>query len=116
QNFKWSNIGKLGINNYPDHLFVFNVNINVMFSIVIDCGPPPSVLHAEQLSPTITHYRDTKVGSSVSYKCTEGFYNVREGDSSVCDSEGIWSHPDFLCQGIFLCFFYLFDIFSLFIL
>lgn len=48
---------------------------------------------------------DTKVGSSVSYKCIEGFHNVREGDTSVCNSEGIWSLPDILCQGIFLHFF-----------
>uniref|UniRef100_A0A8C1JYQ3 Sushi domain containing 1 n=1 Tax=Cyprinus carpio TaxID=7962 RepID=A0A8C1JYQ3_CYPCA len=193
----------------------FNPNRDAAYCKVIDCGPPPSVLHAEQLSPTITHYSselqyscregfqwkggqnssvcgldgewhgpslvceeivcgeppllpltvqiwngrvtfnstvtyhckhgyypkqglnisvcaengywtkptlvceevncgippslplsvmiwrgDTKVGSSVSYKCIEGFYNVRKGDTSVCDSEGIWSHPDFLCQEV----------------
>ncbi|KTG34836.1 hypothetical protein cypCar_00015281 [Cyprinus carpio] len=66
----------------------------------VNCGIPPS------LPLSVMIWRgDTKVGSSVSYKCIEGFYNVREGDTSVCDSEGIWSHPDFLCQGIFLCFF-----------
>ncbi|XP_056110775.1 sushi domain-containing protein 1 isoform X3 [Rhinichthys klamathensis goyatoka] len=59
----------------------------------VNCGIPPS----PPLSVMIWR-GDTKVGSSVSYKCTEGFHNVREGDTSVCDSEGIWSEPDFLCQ------------------
>ncbi len=54
---------------------------------------------------------DTKVGSSVTYKCIEGFHNVREGDTSVCDSEGIWSLPDILCQGIFVRFFVTFSLF-----
>ncbi|XP_042579073.1 sushi domain-containing protein 1 isoform X1 [Cyprinus carpio] len=61
----------------------------------VNCGIPPS------LPLSVMIWRgDTKVGSSVSYKCIEGFYNVREGDTSVCDSEGIWSHPDFLCQEV----------------
>uniref|UniRef100_A0A8C1MRE3 Sushi domain-containing protein 1-like n=1 Tax=Cyprinus carpio TaxID=7962 RepID=A0A8C1MRE3_CYPCA len=59
----------------------------------VKCGVPPSL----PLSVMIWRGQ-TKVGSSVSYKCIEGFYNVRKGDTSVCDSEGIWSHPDFLCQ------------------
>uniref|UniRef100_A0A671NI59 Sushi domain-containing protein n=1 Tax=Sinocyclocheilus anshuiensis TaxID=1608454 RepID=A0A671NI59_9TELE len=66
----------------------------------VNCGVPPS------LPLSVMIWRgDTKVGSSVSYKCIEGFYNIRKGDTLVCYSEGIWSHPDFLCQGIFLCFF-----------
>uniref|UniRef100_A0A8C2DFD6 Sushi domain containing 1 n=1 Tax=Cyprinus carpio TaxID=7962 RepID=A0A8C2DFD6_CYPCA len=61
----------------------------------VNCGIPPS------LPLSVMIWRgDTEVGSSVSYKCIEGFYNVREGDTSVCDSEGIWSHPDFLCQEV----------------
>ncbi|XP_067263737.1 sushi domain-containing protein 1 isoform X2 [Chanodichthys erythropterus] len=59
----------------------------------VNCGIPPS------LPLSVMIWRgDTKVGSSVSYMCVEGFHNVREGDTSVCDSEGIWSLPDFLCQ------------------
>ncbi|XP_048044713.1 sushi domain-containing protein 1 isoform X3 [Megalobrama amblycephala] len=59
----------------------------------VNCGIPPS------LPLSVMIWRgDTKVGSSVSYMCVEGFHNVREGDASVCDSEGIWSLPDFLCQ------------------
>ncbi|XP_051750798.1 sushi domain-containing protein 1 isoform X4 [Ctenopharyngodon idella] len=59
----------------------------------VNCGIPPS------LPLSVMIWRgDTKVGSSVSYKCIEGFHNVKEGDTSVCDSEGIWSRPDFLCQ------------------
>uniref|UniRef100_A0A8C1FAV0 Sushi domain containing 1 n=1 Tax=Cyprinus carpio carpio TaxID=630221 RepID=A0A8C1FAV0_CYPCA len=61
----------------------------------VKCGVPPSL----PLSVMIWRGQ-TKVGSSVSYKCIEGFYNVRKGDTSVCDSEGIWSHPDFLCQEV----------------
>ncbi|XP_048044712.1 sushi domain-containing protein 1 isoform X2 [Megalobrama amblycephala] len=61
----------------------------------VNCGIPPS------LPLSVMIWRgDTKVGSSVSYMCVEGFHNVREGDASVCDSEGIWSLPDFLCQEI----------------
>ncbi|KAF4113836.1 sushi domain-containing protein 1 isoform X1 [Onychostoma macrolepis] len=61
----------------------------------VNCGVPPS------LPLSVMIWRgDTKVGSSVSYKCIEGFHNVREGDTSVCDSEGIWSLPDFLCQEV----------------
>ncbi|XP_051750797.1 sushi domain-containing protein 1 isoform X3 [Ctenopharyngodon idella] len=61
----------------------------------VNCGIPPS------LPLSVMIWRgDTKVGSSVSYKCIEGFHNVKEGDTSVCDSEGIWSRPDFLCQEV----------------
>lgn len=68
----------------------------------MNCGIPPS------LPLSVMIWRgDTKVGSSVSYMCVEGFHNVREGDTSVCDSEGIWSLPDFLCQGIFLHLYFL---------
>ncbi|XP_050965716.1 sushi, von Willebrand factor type A, EGF and pentraxin domain-containing protein 1 isoform X4 [Labeo rohita] len=61
----------------------------------VNCGVPPSL----PLSVMIWK-GDTKVGSSLSYKCIEGFHNVRGGDTSFCDSEGIWSHPDFLCQEV----------------
>ncbi|XP_068077505.2 sushi domain-containing protein 1 isoform X2 [Danio rerio] len=61
----------------------------------VHCGLPPSLPLAVMI------WRgDTKVGSSVSYKCIEGFRNVRKGETSVCDSEGIWSLPDFLCQEV----------------
>ncbi|XP_059405506.1 sushi domain-containing protein 1 isoform X1 [Carassius carassius] len=61
----------------------------------VNCGVPPPL----PLSVMIWT-GDTKVGSSMSYKCIEGFHNVREEDTSVCDSEGNWSHPDFLCQEV----------------
>ncbi|XP_052413069.1 sushi domain-containing protein 1 isoform X3 [Carassius gibelio] len=61
----------------------------------VNCGVPPPL----PLSLMIWT-GDTKVGSSVSYKCIEGFHNAREEDTSVCDSEGNWSHPDFLCQEV----------------
>ncbi|XP_057179125.1 sushi domain-containing protein 1 isoform X3 [Triplophysa rosa] len=61
----------------------------------VDCGAPRS------LPLSVMMWRgDSAVGSRVIYKCIEGFNNVRNEETSVCDSEGIWSQPDFLCKEV----------------
>lgn len=67
----------------------------------VDCGAPRS------LPLSVIMWRGHRgIGSTVIYKCIEGFYNVGNEDTSVCDSEGIWTQPGFLCKGIFLHFSY----------
>ncbi|XP_051951134.1 sushi domain-containing protein 1 isoform X8 [Xyrauchen texanus] len=61
----------------------------------VDCGVPPSL----PLSVMIWT-GESKVGSRVVHKCIDGFHNVRNGDVSICSSEGIWSQSDFLCQEV----------------
>ncbi|TRZ04540.1 hypothetical protein DNTS_014387 [Danionella cerebrum] len=61
----------------------------------VHCGLPPALPFS-----VIIWRGDTKVGSSISFKCIEGFYNIREGDASVCDAQGVWTQPDFLCKEV----------------
>lgn len=61
---------------------------------VVDCGPPPPVKSAIQLSLTGTTY-----GSVAVFVCGEGFLSRGGGDSSVCDAEGLWTQPDMVCEG-----------------
>lgn len=65
-----------------------------MVCIVIDCGSPPSVLHADRLSATITHY-----SSELQYGCREGFQWKRGQNSSVCGLDGKWHGPSLVCEG-----------------
>uniref|UniRef100_A0A8C1FDR0 Sushi domain containing 1 n=1 Tax=Cyprinus carpio carpio TaxID=630221 RepID=A0A8C1FDR0_CYPCA len=71
----------------------FNPNRDAAYCKVIDCGPPPSVLHAEQLSPTITHY-----SSELQYSCREGFQWKGGQNSSVCGLDGEWHGPSLVCE------------------
>uniref|UniRef100_A0A8C1MLS6 Sushi domain-containing protein 1-like n=1 Tax=Cyprinus carpio TaxID=7962 RepID=A0A8C1MLS6_CYPCA len=71
----------------------FNPNWDAAYCKVIDCGSPPSVLHAEQLSPTITHYN-----SELQYGCREGFQWKRGQNSSVCGLDGKWHGPSLVCE------------------
>ncbi|XP_031426367.1 sushi domain-containing protein 1 isoform X3 [Clupea harengus] len=65
------------------------------FCKAVDCGLPPSVQHAVQLSPLHTRY-----GSVISYGCQKGFL-WREGDnSSVCAPEGKWRGPSLICEEV----------------
>uniref|UniRef100_A0A8C1ZLB9 Sushi domain-containing protein 1-like n=1 Tax=Cyprinus carpio TaxID=7962 RepID=A0A8C1ZLB9_CYPCA len=73
----------------------FNPNWDAAYCKVIDCGSPPSVLHAEQLSPTITHYN-----SELQYGCREGFQWKRGQNSSVCGLDGKWHGPSLVCEEV----------------
>ena len=61
---------------------------------VIDCGDPPSVNDAVQLSGTGTHY-----GSVARFGCEEGFL-WKSGDiTSVCGVDSQWIGPSLVCEG-----------------
>ncbi|XP_056601443.1 sushi domain-containing protein 1 isoform X2 [Triplophysa dalaica] len=75
----------------------FNPLRDKAYCKVIDCGSPPSVPHAEQISPTITHYT-----SELQYRCVEGFQWKRGTNSSVCGLDGRWDGPSLVCEEI-LC-------------
>lgn len=72
----------------------FNPNRDAAYCKVIDCGSPPSVVHAEQLSPTITLYN-----SELQYGCREGFQWKGGQNSSVCGLDGEWHGPSLVCEG-----------------
>ncbi|XP_016314739.1 sushi domain-containing protein 1-like [Sinocyclocheilus anshuiensis] len=73
----------------------FNPYRDAAYCKVIDCGSPPSVLHAAQLSPTITHYN-----SELQYGCREGFQWKRGQNSSVCGLDGKWHGPSLVCEEV----------------
>uniref|UniRef100_A0AAR2IX87 Sushi domain containing 1 n=1 Tax=Pygocentrus nattereri TaxID=42514 RepID=A0AAR2IX87_PYGNA len=60
---------------------------------MVDCGPPPSVPHAVQLSPSLTRF-----GSVVRFGCADGFVWRGGGNSSVCTADGHWSGPSMHCE------------------
>lgn len=63
------------------------------FCKVIDCGNPPAVDDAVQLSATGTHY-----GSTARFGCEEGFLWKRGDDLSVCGASGEWEGPSLVCE------------------
>ncbi|XP_073717277.1 sushi domain-containing protein 1 isoform X5 [Misgurnus anguillicaudatus] len=73
----------------------FNSLRDAAYCKVIDCGSPPSIPHAEQISPTITHYT-----SELQYRCMEGFQWKRGTKSSVCGLDGRWDGPSLVCEEI----------------
>ncbi|XP_037387753.1 sushi domain-containing protein 1 isoform X1 [Pygocentrus nattereri] len=62
---------------------------------MVDCGPPPSVPHAVQLSPSLTRF-----GSVVRFGCADGFVWRGGGNSSVCTADGHWSGPSMHCEEV----------------
>ncbi|XP_065107042.1 sushi domain-containing protein 1 isoform X2 [Paramisgurnus dabryanus] len=73
----------------------FNPLRDPAYCKVIDCGSPPSIPHAEQISPTITHYT-----SELQYRCMEGFQWKRGTKSSVCGLDGRWDGPSLVCEEV----------------
>ncbi|XP_041956594.1 sushi domain-containing protein 1 isoform X2 [Alosa sapidissima] len=65
------------------------------FCEAVDCGPPPSVLHAVQVSVPNTSYR-----SVITYGCQTGFLWQRGDNSSLCTSEGNWTGPSLICEEV----------------
>ncbi|XP_076126200.1 sushi domain-containing protein 1 isoform X3 [Alosa pseudoharengus] len=63
------------------------------FCEAVDCGPPPSVPHAVQVSVSNTSYR-----SVITYGCQTGFLWQRGDNSSLCTSEGNWTGPSLICE------------------
>ncbi|KAG5281059.1 hypothetical protein AALO_G00066980 [Alosa alosa] len=65
------------------------------FCEAVDCGPPPSVPHAVQVSVPNTSYR-----SVITYGCQTGFLWQRGDNSSLCTSEGNWTGPSLICEEV----------------
>uniref|UniRef100_A0AAY5EA75 Sushi domain containing 1 n=1 Tax=Electrophorus electricus TaxID=8005 RepID=A0AAY5EA75_ELEEL len=60
---------------------------------MVDCGAPPVVQHAVQLSPSNTHY-----GSTVQFGCADGFVWRNGVNTTVCGPDGRWSGPSLHCE------------------
>ncbi|XP_067084151.1 sushi domain-containing protein 1 isoform X6 [Osmerus mordax] len=63
------------------------------FCKVIDCGDPPSVTDAVQLSGTGKHY-----GSVARFGCEKGFLWKSGDNTSVCGVDGQWIVPSLVCE------------------
>uniref|UniRef100_A0A673XIW0 Sushi domain containing 1 n=1 Tax=Salmo trutta TaxID=8032 RepID=A0A673XIW0_SALTR len=61
----------------------------------VDCGLPPALPHSVMLWD-----QSTRIGSEVLYQCNSGYYNVGEGNVSVCTANGQWDQTSFLCEEI----------------
>ncbi|XP_036453989.1 sushi domain-containing protein 1 isoform X2 [Colossoma macropomum] len=62
---------------------------------MVDCGPPPSVPHTVQLSPSLTRF-----GSVVRFGCADGFVWRGGGNTSICTADGHWNGPSMHCEEI----------------
>ncbi|XP_038857754.1 sushi domain-containing protein 1 isoform X6 [Salvelinus namaycush] len=61
----------------------------------VDCGLPPALPHSVML-----WNQSTRIGSEVVYQCNSGYYNVGEGNVSVCTAKGQWDQTSFICKEI----------------
>ncbi|XP_062873892.1 sushi domain-containing protein 1 [Trichomycterus rosablanca] len=73
----------------------FHPHQHTAYCRVIDCGPPPSVPHAVQLAPPLTHY-----GGTTRFTCAHGFNWTSGNDTSVCGADGRWSFPSMHCNEV----------------
>ncbi|KAI4890617.1 hypothetical protein NFI96_026709 [Prochilodus magdalenae] len=60
---------------------------------MVDCGPPPSVPHVVQISPSLTRF-----ASVVWFACADGFVWRGGGNTSICTADGLWSGPSMHCE------------------
>ncbi|XP_066510691.1 sushi domain-containing protein 1-like [Hoplias malabaricus] len=61
----------------------------------LNCGEPQLLAHSERFWEGLS-----VVGSIVSYKCLEGFFNIGTQNTSVCSALGTWNHINFMCTEI----------------
>ncbi|XP_041756594.1 sushi domain-containing protein 1 isoform X2 [Coregonus clupeaformis] len=61
----------------------------------VDCGSPPVLPHSVMLWD-----QTTRIGSVVVYQCNSGYYNVGNGNVSVCTANGQWDQTFFICEEI----------------
>uniref|UniRef100_A0A8C8K5P0 Sushi domain containing 1 n=1 Tax=Oncorhynchus tshawytscha TaxID=74940 RepID=A0A8C8K5P0_ONCTS len=61
----------------------------------VDCSSPPALPHSVMLWD-----KSTRIGSEVVYQCNSGYYNVGEGNVSICTANGQWDQTSFLCAEI----------------
>eukprot|EP00063_Salmo_salar_P052143 XP_014026978.1 PREDICTED: sushi domain-containing protein 1-like isoform X8 [Salmo salar] len=61
----------------------------------VDCGLPPALPNSVML-----WNQSTRIGSEVLYQCNSGYYNVGEGNVSVCTANGQWDQTYFLCEAV----------------
>lgn len=81
------------------HLLIFFVHI--CYSIVIDCGTPPSSAYMQ-----ITLRRGTKYQATATYVCSQsGGQRCLDGPSTRhCNADGNWSGKQPTCVGQYYCF------------
>lgn len=65
----------------------------------MDCGEPRFLPHSQMIWNNMSG-----MGSAVLYVCDSQFSNSGRENVSVCSSNGTWTNPDFLCEGICACF------------
>ncbi|KAM9546223.1 sushi domain-containing protein 1 isoform 4-T8 [Salvelinus alpinus] len=61
----------------------------------VDCSSPPALPHSVML-----WNQSTRIGSEVVYQCNSGYYNVGEGNVSICTAKGQWDQTSFICKEI----------------
>ncbi|XP_039615440.1 sushi domain-containing protein 1 isoform X3 [Polypterus senegalus] len=60
----------------------------------IDCGPPPSVLHA-----SVVWTNGSRLDSVAHYQCSFGYHNIGGRTYSKCGMRGIWDEVSLSCNG-----------------
>ncbi|XP_064902438.1 sushi domain-containing protein 1 isoform X2 [Columba livia] len=73
----------------------FHPDGNIVSCKGVDCGFPPSVLHAHPASVNETTY-----GSEVTYNCVHGYFIASGNQTAVCNAKGQWDGTDLVCKEI----------------
>ncbi|KAG5841511.1 hypothetical protein ANANG_G00200290 [Anguilla anguilla] len=73
----------------------FHPHRDTAFCKAIDCGQPPSVTYATQLSGTGTRY-----GSVAKFGCLEGFFQKSGNNTAICGEKGVWESLSLVCEEI----------------
>ncbi|XP_035235283.1 sushi domain-containing protein 1 isoform X8 [Anguilla anguilla] len=73
----------------------FHPHRDTAFCKAIDCGQPPSVTYATQLSGTGTRY-----GSVAKFGCLEGFFQKSGNNTAICGEKGVWEGLSLVCEEI----------------
>ncbi|XP_028660730.2 sushi domain-containing protein 1 isoform X3 [Erpetoichthys calabaricus] len=60
----------------------------------IDCGPPPSVLHA-----SVVWTNGSRLDSVAHYQCSFGYHSIGGRTYSKCGMRGIWDEVSLSCNG-----------------
>lgn len=82
---------------------IFNTHIFVLslVPLEIDCGKPPWLPNTD-----IIWNNSTTLGSTIYYKCKDGFQSFGEHNFSQCKISRKWENITFECKGKGICYFY----------
>ncbi|XP_048451108.1 sushi, von Willebrand factor type A, EGF and pentraxin domain-containing protein 1-like isoform X2 [Rhincodon typus] len=61
----------------------------------VDCGSPPTLPNTVSYPPHNTTY-----GSTVKYRCQDGYVPVRENDTLICSAQGQWEGAKLECKAV----------------